>query len=38
MNLDQGFAANTAPPSFAEALKSAAPRLELGRLRDNAAD
>lgn len=32
------FAANTALPSIAAALKSAGPRLELGRLRDNAAD
>ncbi|CAK6952023.1 unnamed protein product [Scomber scombrus] len=32
------FAANTASPSTAVALKSAGPRLESGRLRDNAAD
>lgn len=32
------FAANTALPSSAPALKSAGSRLELGRLRDNAAD
>lgn len=32
------FAANTASPSISAALKSAGPRLELGRPGDNAAD